>query len=146
MDYILPSIFLLDLVGLIFMIVCLALRLTSNRKSCETTQETKAERTRGQRLVNRLLLIAGVFSLIFLLHSVILLIVALPVSAAIVFAILLIRYIRARKKQKECPEEISVEELRYQKKLLIIFPVVFVVAMAALVGIIVLLLNSISFM
>lgn len=143
---ILQSIFLLDLVGLIFMIVCLALRLTSNRKSCETTQQAKAERTRGQRIVDRLLLFAGVLSLLCLLQSIILLIIALPVSAVIVFSVVLIRYIRARKKQKECPEEISVEELKLQKKLLIIFPAVVVVAMVALIGIIFLLLNAIPFM
>ncbi len=145
-SYILSAIYLLDFVGITFMIVCLALHIASNRKSNETTQETKAERTRGQRLVNRLLLIAGIFSLIFLLHSIILLIIALPVSAVIVFAILLTRYIRARKKQKNCPEEITVEELKYQKKLLLIFPAVLVVAMVALIGIIVLLLNAIPFM
>lgn len=130
----------LSFAAMIFLLVYVGLYAAKWEKPDETADETaeetvqKSKRTLGQWVVTVLLVVSGILALgsFFLLQgfSLYLLIFALPLATLILFAICLIRYIRVKRKQKRCPEEVSPEEVKFRKTCMIVYAVLLVVVLA----------------
>ena len=128
----------LSLAAITFLLVYIGLFTAKWEKPDETTeetvQETKPKRTLWQWVVTVLLVVSGLLALgsFFLFQGFCFysLILVSPIAGLILFVICLIRYIRVKRKQKRCPEEVSPEEVKFRKTCMIVFAVLFIVALA----------------
>ena len=106
----------------------------TDETAVETVQETKPKRTPMQWVLRVLLFVLGIYAWLLLCVAsfffVLFLIIAGPLAVLILFMICLIRYIRIKRKQKRCPEEVSPEEVKFRKTCMIVYAVMLVVVLA----------------
>ena len=123
---------------------------TADDTALETVQEAEPKRTPGHWARIVLLSVLGLYAWLLLclvsFFFFIFLIIAAPLAALILFVICLIRYIRIRRKQKRCPEEVDPAEVKFHRTCAIVFAALFAVILGVVLCLLFIPSGDVAFM